>query len=329
MSASVTETDCSACYGWEIENGRLVCGEGHEFPIRNGVARLCLKAELTPASSSTASGSEDHQDGLAIGASFSREWSHFKYDNRTWAMEVEQRCSLFLKELACDAEDLWGKVVLDAGCGNGSLSRAINRFGCEVVAADMSSSVERAYRHFADEGNDRTHFVQADLTRHPFRPEAFDVIYSSGVLHHNPNTRAALTSVVWALKPGGYIYIWVYHKVPGLRHVAKQLLRACLAPLPGAMKHALVCLWLPQAMVRQYARTFLGRNTPEDRLSWRERLVLLLDHYTPRYRWEHTQDEVKGWYRELGLTDIVTTEVRDWGFGVVGRKPIEPVATGG
>ena len=47
-----------------------------------------------------------------------------------------------------------------------------------------------------------------------------------------------------------------------------------------------------------------------------------MDIYTPRYRWMHTQDEVKAWYRELGFESIKTTEVRQWGFGVVGTKPL-------
>jgi 2-polyprenyl-3-methyl-5-hydroxy-6-metoxy-1,4-benzoquinol methylase len=252
---------------------------------------------------------------------FSSEWSHFEYRDRTWAKPVRERAELFLKEVGCGPEEMYGKTVLDAGCGNGSLSRAISQLGCEVLAADLSDSVDRAYRHFSELGNDRTHFIKADLTRHPFAEQAFDIIYSSGVLHHNPNTRAAFASLLPALKPKGKVYIWVYQRIPGLRHALKQILRRFLAPLPSPIKHAFVCLWLPQAMCRQYLRTALGRNGPEDRLRWRERLVLLLDHYTPRYRWEHTQEEVHAWYRELGLTDVATTEVREWGFGVVGRKP--------
>ena len=228
---------------------------------------------------------------------------------------------MFLKELDVDPDDLRGKVVLDAGCGNGSLSRVINRFGCETVAADVSASAEAAFQHFVGEGCDRTHFIDSDLMRHPFPPEAFDIVYSSGVLHHNPDTREALCSVLSAVRPGGKIYIWVYHPRPGLTHALKQTLRACVAPLPSPVKHALIRMWLPQAMLRQYVRTLLGRNGPHDQLAWRERLVLLLDHYTPRYRWEHTEDEVQGWYKELGLIDVKVTETRDWGFGVVGSKP--------
>jgi hypothetical protein len=87
------------------------------------------------------------------------------------------------------------------------------------------------------------------------------------------------------------------------------------------VKHTIVVLWLPQAMLRQYLRTALGRNAATDRLTWRERLILLLDHYTPRWRWEHTPEEVKGWYRELGYEQIEQTEDREWGFGVAASRP--------
>jgi len=33
------------------------------------------------------------------------------------------------------------------------------------------------------------------------------------------------------------------------------------------------------------------------------------------------QDQVHGWYRELGYESIKTSEVCQWGFGVVGTKP--------
>ena len=77
-----------------------------------------------------------------------------------------------------------------------------------------------------------------------------------------------------------------------------------------------------------YLDTETTGNGPDDRLSWRERLVLLMDHYTPRYRWEHTQEEVQGWYKELGLIDVRVTEVRDWGFGMVGSRPRASASAG-
>ena len=300
----------------EVVSGVLVCAQGHAFDIADGVPRLRLDQKLDKAPIAA------RGDALAVAASFGVEWSHFDYEeDRTWHQSVQERCELFLKEVAMTRDELRGKVVLDAGCGNGSLSHGISGFGCEVLAIDVSPSVEGAYKHFASRQGDHTHFVQGDLMNPPFKREVFDVIFSSGVLHHNPDTREALFAVARALTPGGRIYIWVYGHVPGVAHKAKEVIRRTISPMPSAVKHTMVALWLPQAMLRQYIRTALGKTTPQDRLKWSERFVLLLDHYTPRWRWEHTPEEVKSWYRELGYEGIEQTEDRAWGFGIAASKP--------
>lgn len=310
---------CMACYGSEIISGTLACPQNHMFAIVDGLPRLRLDQKLDNATVAA------EGDSLAVAASFGAEWSHFDYESdRTWHQSVQERCELFLKEVAMSPEELRGKVVLDAGCGNGTLSRGINQFGCEVLAIDVSPSVEVAYKHFAEKGNDRTHFVQGDLMNPPFKPSVFDVIFSSGVLHHNPNTRSALRAIASSLAPGGRIYIWLYGNVPGIAHRLRGLFRNFVAPMPAAIKHAIIGIWLPQAMLRQYFRTAMRRNTPEDRLKWRERFVLLLDRYTPRYRWEHDPEEVTGWYRELGYEQISQTETRFNGFGIAAIRPPQP-----
>jgi SAM-dependent methyltransferase len=260
-------------------------------------------------------------DATTIKASFDREWSHFDYGDLTWSQTVEERRQIFLREVRARDTDLRGSVVLDAGCGNGSLSRALNDFGCEVVAADVSASVVAAHHHFAALGNDRTHFIQADLMNPPFRGGAFDIVYSCGVLHHTPSTRRALDALVPSLAPGGTVYIWLYWKLPGLRHRVNQGLRALIAPLPPVVKHNAVRLLLVVVLLMRVIRRRSGRTRPQDDLSARELLVLLLDHHTPRYRWEHTPEEVHRWYGDLGLTDAQTTEEREWGFGVAARRP--------
>ena len=303
----------------DISTGVLRCGKGHRFPVRNGVPRLLEFEEL---GSRAAAGESYSEAALAIADSFGAEWEQFDYErSRTWHETVEDRCQLFLKEVDMTAVELAGKVVLDAGCGNGTLSVGVSEFGCEVLAVDVSDSVTRAQAHALSRKNTRTHFAQGDLANLPVRSASVDVVYSSGVLHHNPDTLEAFRIVARAVKPGGKIYIWVYHPEPGLKFWLQLKLRSVVSPLPGPIKRAFVHVWVVQAMVRQHMRTLLGLNDEKDRLTWKERTVDLMDIYTPRYRWMHTQDEVKGWYSELGLESIKTTEVRLWGFGVVGTKP--------
>jgi 2-polyprenyl-3-methyl-5-hydroxy-6-metoxy-1,4-benzoquinol methylase len=291
----------------EISAGSLRCQNGHSFPVVRGVPRLLPGFQLAST-----------EAARSIHESFSREWSHFDYQaDRTWGQTVEERRADFLRHIDRPRESLAGKVVLDAGCGNGSLSVAISSFGCDVLATDISSSVEAAYRQFKDQQPDRTSFVQSDLMNPPFKPESFDVVYCAGVLHHTPDTRATFDSLLPALAPGGTIFVWLYWREPGLRARLSEAVRRVLAPLPAPLKHAAVWSLVPQSLIRNRIKAARGRA---ERLNAREVAVRMLDSYTPRYRWVHTPDELRGWYEQHGLTNITLTEEGPHGFGVAARR---------
>jgi len=238
------------------------------------------------------------------------------------AETVEQRQQDFLRHVDIRPESLAGKTVLDAGCGNGMLSVAISAFDCDVVATDISASVEAAHQHFSNGGNERTYFIQSDLMAPALKRDAFDVIYCAGVLHHTPNTRRTFESLLPALSPGGTIFVWLYWRVPGAKARAAEVLRRAISPLPSPLKHSAVRVLVPQSLIRNRIRVARGRAEP---LNSREIMVRMLDSYTPRYRWQHTPEELHGWYREHGFTDIKTTEEGIEGFGVVARRPLTDV----
>jgi 2-polyprenyl-3-methyl-5-hydroxy-6-metoxy-1,4-benzoquinol methylase len=304
--------NCDACYGTEIESGVVVCPEGHAYPIVGGVPRLLADQQLESA------------DARSIRESFSSQWDHYDYgaEDKTWGQTIEKRLDDFLRMVDSTPEELEGKLVLDAGCGNGVLSRAVNGFGCEVLAADISDSVEGAHAHFAREGNARTHFVQADLMRPPFRPGAFDIVFCAGVLIVTPSSRETFDRVVEALAPGGTIFVWLYWRESGAKYKFKTLLRRVTSPAPLWVRKATAYAFVPQAMLRQAIRVRRGKESAADALKWREHFVVQHDFFTPRYRWEHTPEEVFEWYRELGFTDIKMTEVVAAGFGVAARRPL-------
>src|SRR3990172_11338000 len=104
----------------DVPGGVLRCGKGHCFAIRNGVPRLLA---LEKRGSRSAAGEAHSDAAVAIADSFGAEWEHFDYEkSRTWHQTVEDRCRLFLREVDMTAAELAGKVVLAAGCGNGTLS---------------------------------------------------------------------------------------------------------------------------------------------------------------------------------------------------------------
>jgi SAM-dependent methyltransferase len=282
---------CSAPLSAESDPS-VRCQRGHEYPVIDGVPSLIAS-----------------KSGDVIRRSFSLEWAQFDYDeDRTWGATPGERVETFLRQLQLNAADLEGKRVLDAGCGNAVLSNALTSVGCDVVAVDVSDSVFAAKRRFRN--NPSLHLIQANLMTPIFQQETFDVIYSGGVLHHTPDTREALTRVTSALAPGGRIFVWLYWRVPGRSYAVRSILRRAMAPLPLGAKHALV---LPIAAVSALRHS--GQN-----LSWRERVVIELDFFTPKYRWEHTPDEVAAWFSELGMKSACTDEVKD-GFGVLAMRP--------
>ena len=292
-----------------VSDREIACQRGHRYPVIDGIPRLLPALESADRSS--------------IQASFSGEWAEFKHgEDRPWGLSLEHRREIALRELDCEPSWLEGKLVLDAGCGAGQLSSILADWGAEVVAADLSGSVEAARRVASRNGGGRIGFVQADLTRPPFKPDSFDLVFSGGVLHHNRNTREALDAIAPLVAPGGSIYVWLYGSTPGLAHKFRGLARNVITRLPSPVQRTLFRPWTAQAMLRQRLRVRTGRARPDDIVTYREKLVTLLDHYTPRYRWEHTPEELSDWYRELGFGDIRVTETGTYGFGVLAtRRP--------
>lgn len=88
-----------------------------------------------------------------------------------------------------------GQRVLDAGCGEGSLSCLLARNGVEVVAMDLSwPNLAVATRRAEELGLSST-FLQADAECLPFPDDTFDVVISSHVLEHLPSLQRGLAEV--------------------------------------------------------------------------------------------------------------------------------------
>src|SRR5262245_57583588 len=102
--------------------------------------------------------------------------------------------------------------IAEVGCGTGQMSLFLATADRLVVAADLSRASLRlgaaAARRF---GLPRVHFVETDLQRSALRRGAFDVVYTSGVLHHTPDPRAAFAAVARLARPGGIVIAGVYN----------------------------------------------------------------------------------------------------------------------
>lgn len=173
--------------GDEILRGTLHCPQCHaDYPIRDGIARFV-------------------PDDAYV-ESFSFEWKRWQVTQLDTPQHRESESSFHASTGRRPAE-LAGKLVLDAGCGAGRFMDVVARAGAEVVGVDLSFAVDRARGNLRSQP--KCDLVQADILHLPFRPEAFDFIYSIGVLEHTPNPRLGFASLRERLKPGGELAIWV------------------------------------------------------------------------------------------------------------------------
>lgn len=119
--------------------------------------------------------------------------------------------------------------ILDVGCGGGLLlNEAAKRLsngkalGIDIwVPHTGGGNYNLLMKNAKAEGvADKIEFKQADVRELPFEDASFDVIVSSGALHHigheMPDHEKAIKEMLRVLKPGGQIVLWdTTHMVKG------------------------------------------------------------------------------------------------------------------
>jgi SAM-dependent methyltransferase len=201
----------------------LACAKGHRFPVVRGVPRF-VQSPTDPLAARTQ-------------ASFGYEWTHFN----DWRASGESNFNDYFAGL--DLASLRNACVLDAGCGMGRHARQIAAHARQVIAVDFSSAIDQAARTTSSCEN--VQCVQADLLALPVADNAFDYVYSLGVLHHLDRTEDALRALVGKLKPGGRMRIYLYWKKHGWSGRLLRLVTAArrvTTQLPFALLRALC--WL-------------------------------------------------------------------------------------
>lgn len=178
-----------------VRAGELSCVScGQTVPVRDGIPRFV----------------DTPEDEMArrTQESFGYEWTHFN----DWQPSGETNFHDYFE--GAPLASLRDAVVLDAGCGMGRHATQMARHAGHVVAVDFSAAIEQARRNTAERGN--VDCLQGDLTNLPLADDAFDYVYSIGVLHHLADTPAAIRRVVSKAKIGGRVRLYLYWKRGGV-----------------------------------------------------------------------------------------------------------------
>jgi SAM-dependent methyltransferase len=153
-----------------------------------------------------------------------------------------------------------GREILDVGCGPGWLTVQYAKGGANVTAVDLTArAVELTRQNLAGQGL-KAVVQEANAEALPFDDNAFDLVASSGVLHHTVNPSRAFAECYRVLKPGGVAKITLYRL--GILHspLVFPLTRAAMRLL--AMRHPGADMGRDAGGVDDFVRQYDGKDNP-------------------------------------------------------------------
>lgn len=160
-----------------------------------------------------------------------------------------------------------GQRVLEIGCGLGTDGAQFALAGADYTGIDLTdAAVELARRRFELFKLPGT-FRTADAENLDFPNASFDFIYSHGVLHHTPDTAAAVREIHRILKPGGRAVVMLYHRdsynykvnISTLRRAGIHLLR-----WNAGIKLVHLLTAEPEESLREHAKRMKAGGPPLD-----------------------------------------------------------------
>jgi len=98
-----------------------------------------------------------------------------------------------------------GAKILDAGCGNGLVTKYFCDKGFDVVAFDSSENMLKIAKNRCPQAK----FIKSDIRQINFKDNSFDAIFCYAVLIHISKTecKKVLKNFTNILKPEGFLFV--------------------------------------------------------------------------------------------------------------------------
>lgn len=318
----------------EIEEGSLVCGDcGETYVIKEGIPRM-LPRDLRGSM-----GCESDQVEGTLRTACGYDIHHLRKQSKVsrggdsscgQAINLELARQYFCDYLALgtsDLQSLAGRVMLDAGCGGGRFMAVAHENGAaDVVGLDLSIGGLLRARSLLDSIG-HFHLVQGDITRPPFRPGVFDIVYSIGVIHHLPHPQEGFRALESLVCPGGRLWIWVYG-LEGMSLVYRfshlVWLRSLTRSWSLEAKFRL-CRWfalgfgiyylIPLRLLQRLFPYIVGRRLPFEWLmhcNYEDIAYALFDRLQPPYTHYLRKAELEQWLSRLNRVSIEAPNKHGW-----------------
>lgn len=264
---------------------------------------------------------------------FGSEWSRFDQSSLSAADRAEMFEGYFhifpWDSLPPDS------IGADIGCGSGRWAALVApRVGQLGLVDPSGDALAVARQNLSNAAN--TSFHQASVDDLPFEAGSLDFAYSLGVLHHVPDTAAAIHSIARVLKPGAPFLIYLYYAFDQrpwwFRAIwrASDRLRRLVSRMPVRLKN-LVCegiallVYLPLARAALLLERFgmLPDSWPLAYYRNREYYVMrtdALDRFGTRLEQRFSRHEIKTMLQSAGFTDIRFSDTQPFWCAVGTKK---------
>ena len=291
--------------GDEVVNGVLECSScGKSYDITEGVPRMVLNS--------------DEWEDLA--KSWGYQWCKVtggKLETDTYYGQTEdEELASFFNYMGITRDDLRGKRVLDAGCGCGRLTKALGRYGAQVIGIDIAASIECIQDYCRPEPS--VDIIQADTTAPPFPDASFDYVSCKLTLCYVPHPEDAFQTISRLLKPDGRLFISMPDKADLAFTVRLKNMLRITHRLPKCLL-LYICWGLAPAL--WLVRKMLAR--PGDSL--RTNVFLLFNAFHSKFTY-HTSEEILAWFKEGEFDQITEIPGMPHSVNIRGTK-VSPVAS--
>jgi SAM-dependent methyltransferase len=258
-------------------------------------------------------------------ASFGDEWARF---DQTAAPESELQGyfdSYFRVfpwgDLPTNAEGF------DMGCGSGRWARFVApRVGTLHCVEPSAQALAVAQRNLAAIPNIRFHHASVDTA--PLTPASQDFGYSLGVLHHIPDTQAALQRCVHYLKPGAPFLLYLYYRFDNrpawfrVLWALSDVVRRAIHRLPSSAKHlatdsiALLVYW-PLARLSLLGERLGLRTSSVPLYAYRHASLYTMrtdsrDRFGTPLEQRFTRQEITQMMQQAGLQNVTFSEAEPY-----------------
>ena len=302
----------SCCLRLEVLESMLCCGNGHSFPRRGTVIDFSMAGTIDKLQERTRQ-------------SFQSEWMEY-YPHLGWTdAEWGRERAMFLGYTRSMGNFFSGRVVVDAGCGNGRYINVVNRLSSRrpklVIGIELSDNVDLAARNC--EAYDNVVLFKMDLNLLPrVLQEPVDYVYSIGVLHHTPSAGEAFAKLATCVKEGGFLSVFLYGRGNRLLYRVNSFLRnRFFQKWPRRLVYYLcVAVAVP---CQAFKVPFLGPWA----LDFVTRFVFvspdvhnMFDAYTAGFTSFHDKSEVEEWYKQAGFDCVVEERLNRTSLFCIGTR---------